>query len=230
MGNPSSANYGKGYNDSLTSYSVTSNNHLLKTTYGNDGPFTQDLGLLGFDNISKTFEIDSEKIQIQILATRKILSQGEIDMIKCCTPRIEYEVNLATVTLNSYTSSDPRIASIEAFTENHDLYFRNDYYSEDFSKDGIARQSVFLHEFTHAWQASQAPKFAGKSVDYHQPTASVYGYNLTAQTDFFSLNKEQQAAMVADYHRLMQGADPEWAQGAVSVGAYKRVLGQVGIK
>jgi len=85
------------------------------------------------------------------------------------------------------------------------IYFHPDGggWSEDFSKEPLARQGFFIHELTHVWQAQKGGRFY---LPLMRHPFCRYAYELLPDKPFSSYGLEQQAEIVR--HRFLsdQGA------------------------
>jgi hypothetical protein len=84
------------------------------------------------------------------------------DVQTCANDVYDQPNALANTVLRSWTSQDPGASSIIAFTDGKDIFFRSDYYSEDFSKDTAARKAVFVHQLGHVWHNLQKRAWQGQ--------------------------------------------------------------------
>jgi hypothetical protein len=80
------------------------------------------------------------------------------------------------------------------------IYFHPDGggWSDDFSKEPIARQGYFIHELTHVWQTQKGGRFY---LPLMRHPFCKYDYRLEAGRPFKRYGLEQQAEMVR--HRFL---------------------------
>lgn len=78
-----------------------------------------------------------------------------------------------------------------------------DLWSEDFSKEPLHRQGLFIHELTHVWQTQKRGRFY---LPLMRHPFCKYHYALTAGRRFEDYGLEQQAEIVR--HRFL--ADRGW--------------------
>jgi RHS repeat-associated protein len=203
-----------GYNDSLTTVRVTASGRLIVTSCDGAGCHSEEIQpAVGEEELPADFDITKYKT----LATRKIHSKGEIELLKNA-PSSGLPVNLAEVTL--YSKEGLPYAGV---TIGNDVYIKSSLYSEDYSVSGTAfARAVFLHEYTHVWQGAQG-------MNPHMLPRSAYFYDLTPTTPFMSLNTEQQAAVVQDYYTLRTQSFTQYGVG-IALSTYKAVLAQVGVE
>jgi len=116
---------------------------------------------IGFGALPTAFADDVKQLVVVERATSDTVTdlgaEGDSvgDILTCANDIYDQSNPLAATVLHSWASEDPKASSIIAFTEGKDIFFRSDYYSEDFSKDNVSRQSVFIHQVQHVWQNSQ---------------------------------------------------------------------------
>jgi hypothetical protein len=119
------------------------------------------MAAIGFGALSTAFADDVKQLVVVEGATSDTVTdlgaKGDSvgDILICANDIYDQSNPLAATVLHSWTSEDPRASSIVAFTDGKDIFFRSDYYSEDFSRDNNARRAVFIHEINHVWQNSQ---------------------------------------------------------------------------
>src|SRR5262245_7327295 len=78
-------------------------------------------------------------------------------------------------------------------------------WSDDFSKEPLHRQGVFIHEMTHVWQAQKGGSFY--LLLMRHPFCR-YSYKLTPGKPFSRYGIEQQAEIVRDSFLADRGAQP----------------------
>lgn len=95
-----------------------------------------------------------------------------------------------------------------AMAPNGEIYFRNNY-RDDFSKESIALQHIFIHELAHVWQREK-----GMNVRIRGLFSWAADYTYTLGERF--LNEyalEQQAQIIADYFVLDKFGYQSWLDG-----------------
>ncbi len=86
---------------------------------------------------------------------------------------------------------------------------------KDFSAAPLAVQAVFVHELTHVWQAQSGANLILGKVRAGDG-AQAYAYDLSAISDFRSLNIEQQAMVVQDAFLAARGVRTAYERAAYS--------------
>ena len=76
-------------------------------------------------------------------------------------------------------------------------------WSEDFSKERLSLQGLFIHEITHVWQAQKHGRFY---LPLMRHPFSRYSYRLQAGRPFHSYGLEQQAEIVRHIFLAERGA------------------------
>ncbi len=89
-------------------------------------------------------------------------------------------------------------------------------YVEDYSAAGFTLRAAFIHEMAHVWPHQQ-----GMSVELRGAIERRYDYTIEAGKRFVDYKIEQQAAIVEDYFRLLQGRTLE---GKPPIEVYRRLL------
>ena len=84
------------------------------------------------------------------------------------------------------------------------IYFpkRGKRYRENFGLESLKDKALFIHEMTHIWQSHNNLPTYVSIVGMFQRT---YKYNLTEDTDFYSLGIEQQASVIEHFYIITQG-------------------------
>lgn len=101
-----------------------------------------------------------------------------------------------------------------AMSPNGELYFRGEYYSDDFSFSGSSFDNhinaihTFIHEMCHVWQHQQ-----GMLVRLRGLFSFMADYRYQLLGDLLSsYSIEQQAAIVADYYVLKSHGLHSWSE------------------
>ena len=89
-------------------------------------------------------------------------------------------------------------------------------YAEDYSATGFSLQATFIHEMTHVWQHQQ-----GINVGFRGIFERRYDYAIEEGKRFEDYLIEQQASIVKDYFRLLQGRTLE---GKRPIEVYRKLL------
>lgn len=98
-----------------------------------------------------------------------------------------------------------------AMAPNGKLYMHG-CYKDDYARQNIYGQSLFIHEMAHVWQCQNRilnpiASAAKLSLKFRFDYAAAYFYDLKAGKDLLSYNMEQQASIVEDYFVLSRGGD-----------------------
>ena len=89
-------------------------------------------------------------------------------------------------------------------------------YAEDYSATGFTLQAAFIHEMTHVWQDQQGIDVFTRGIFERR-----YDYTIEAGKRFEDYLIEQQASIVKDYFRLLQGRTLE---GKRPIEVYRKLL------
>ncbi len=116
-------------------------------------------------------------------------------------------------------------------TPNGEIYMSGAAYKGDYSKETIGKQGFFLHEMTHVWQyQNNVLNPIGAALDevfkHLGDYDAAYPYTLVASKDFLDYGMEQQASILEDYFRLING----WLPGNLenkSLSSPRRLYEQV---
>ncbi|MCU5773868.1 type IV secretion protein Rhs [Erwiniaceae bacterium BAC15a-03b] len=94
-----------------------------------------------------------------------------------------------------------------AMTPNGELYFRDQLYSADFSKENFLLQHLFIHEMAHVWQFQKGMwvKLRGAFS-----WSVSYSYDLDIAKKLHDYPMEQQAQIIADYFMLAVFGRSAW--------------------
>lgn len=92
------------------------------------------------------------------------------------------------------------------------------FYCDDFSKAGLDRQGLFIHEMTHVWQAQRKGRFY---LPFFRHPFCRYDYELEPGRPLVRYGIEQQAEIVRHAFMLRRGSNPK---GAVDPNEYERLL------
>ena len=159
------------------------------------------LGAVEFNGYHMLDRKDGSNVLYENLHDSRALTQGEIEIAR-------------SVFGNSIDYGKIRIFNRPYFeifgrqntlvTPNGNIYIADKDFQQDFSKQSLAAQSLFMHEMTHVWQYQNGQTVRWNAIkglitsgfDYH----SLYQYDLSDKTEFRRLNLEQQAHMVEDYY------------------------------
>ena len=88
-----------------------------------------------------------------------------------------------------------------------DIYFHPEggVWSDDFSKEALARQGFFIHEMTHVWQTQAKGRFY---LPLMRHPFCKYAYELRPGRDFSRYGLEQQAEIVRHIFLMEHGGSP----------------------
>ena len=94
-----------------------------------------------------------------------------------------------------------------AMAPNGHIYFhpKGRHWSEDFSKEPLGRQGLFVHEMTHVWQAQTRGRFY---LPLMRHPFCRYRYQLLPDRPFERYGLEQQAEIVRHAFLADRGAKP----------------------
>jgi hypothetical protein len=81
-------------------------------------------------------------------------------------------------------------------------------WSDDYSRESVARQALFLHEMTHVWQTQHRGTFY---LPLMRHPFCRYRYRLVPGRKFEAYGLEQQAEIVRHLHLRRNGAAPTHA-------------------
>ncbi len=96
-------------------------------------------------------------------------------------------------------------------------------YSDDYSTTDLGLQATFIHEMTHVWQV----RVKGIALWWRGMVEREYAYTLEPGKRFLDYKVEQQAAIAADYFRLLHGQPLRHGQplkGRSSLEVYRKLL------
>jgi hypothetical protein len=83
-------------------------------------------------------------------------------------------------------------------------------YREDYSKEPLDAQEVFIHEMTHVWQFQQK-SFNPRVIDIRSAIKydnGAYQYEVSDKKDLTDYGSEQQASIIAAYYALRVRNNP----------------------
>ncbi len=91
-----------------------------------------------------------------------------------------------------------------------DIYADRDgeVYSDDYSKADFGSRATFIHEMAHVWQ----DRVMGIFVWFRGPFERNYKYTIIPGKRFLDYKLEEQAAIVEDYFRFLNGQKPRWGR------------------
>ena len=81
----------------------------------------------------------------------------------------------------------------------------SDLWSDDFAKEPLHRQGLFIHELTHVWQSQKRGRFY---LPLMRHPFCRYGYNLKPGRTFEDYGLEQQAEIVRHRFLMDRGRTP----------------------
>jgi len=83
---------------------------------------------------------------------------------------------------------------------NGEMWFREETYSHDFSREQLAKKHRFMHELMHVWQAQKGMSVRTRGLFSR---FADYSYSLD-KANIFDYGLEQQASLVSDYWLLLK--------------------------
>ena len=90
-------------------------------------------------------------------------------------------------------------------TGNIHFHPHSDLWSEDFSREGLHRQGLFIHELTHVWQSQTRGRFY---LPLMRHPFCRYGYEVRPGRPFETYGLEQQAEIVRHLFLADRGRSP----------------------
>lgn len=148
------------------------------------------------------------------------LTSGEISLAQANEPNTGDTVDWSDVTLSPCGCS-------RSYTFGHTVYLDDKLIGiPDFSDPSVSAfdVSTVVHEFVHVWQ------YVNWGAISYLATASVthtYSFALSPNTNFNSMNMEQQAMVFQDYYLMMHGYNPILTTNAPSLQTFQSVTSQV---
>ena len=127
----------------------------------------------------------------------RLLTVGEIAMAKTL---YGYSINYSRVWIHreSYLPFNLQPINV-AMTPNGEMWYREDTYSPEFSKDLLNKKHIFMHEMMHVWQTQKGMFVRTRGLFSR---FADYSYSLD-KSDIFHYGLEQQASLVSDYWLLL---------------------------
>ena len=95
--------------------------------------------------------------------------------------------------------------TVMAPTGNMHFHPKSKLWSEDFSREPIGRQGLFIHEMTHIWQSQTRGRMF---LPFTRHPFCSYSYTIRDGRPFASYGVEQQAEIVAHLFLTQHGAGP----------------------
>ena len=131
---------------------------------------------------------------------RRSLTTGEVELARSIF-RDAIDYSRVRLIRGKWWPFHPRNAAMAPMG---DIWFHPDGggWSEDFAKEPLRRQSFFIHEMTHVWQAQKGGRFY---LPLMRHPFCRYTYQLKAGKGFVRYGIEQQAEIVK--HRFLADRD-----------------------
>ena len=131
---------------------------------------------------------------------RRSLTTGEVELARSIF-RDAIDYSSVRLVRGKWWPFHPRNAAMAPMG---DIWFHPDGggWSEDFAKEPLRRQSFFIHEMTHVWQAQKGGRFY---LPLMRHPFCRYPYQLKAGKGFARYGIEQQAEIVK--HRFLADRD-----------------------
>ena len=95
--------------------------------------------------------------------------------------------------------------TVMAPTGNMHFHPKSRLWSDDFAKEPLGKQKLFIHEMTHVWQAQTRGRFF---LPLMRHPFCKYGYTVEDGRPFEKYGLEQQAEIVAHLFLRQHGAGP----------------------
>jgi hypothetical protein len=135
------------------------------------------------------------------------LTQREINM---ATIYFDSKINYASVEIVENSASQDK----GGFTPfSNTIYMGPGVFKADYSAESLNLQSLYIHELTHIWQGQRSffpPIITGAVPFISRIWTDPYRYTLNCTYSLKDYNIEQQAAIVEDYHRILNDSDPRF--------------------
>ncbi len=160
--------------------------------------------LAGIDD-AEIFEVDgvittsdtlgTSIVPVQVPSHERRLTQGEIEMAQLVFgDAIDY--SLVRIHNHGYWMLVGMQPDNTVVAPNGEIYFPKDLYRDDFSRENLDLQKLFIHEMTHAWQYQLGYNI--KLTRGPRPNMS-YRYQLDEVRLLRDYNMEAQGDILADY-------------------------------
>ncbi|WP_295519898.1 PAAR domain-containing protein [uncultured Stenotrophomonas sp.] len=160
--------------------------------------------LAGIDD-AEIFEVDgvittsdtlgTSIVPVQVPSHERRLTQGEIEMAQLVFgDAIDY--SLVRIHNHGYWMLFGMQPEDTVVAPNGEIYFPKDLYRDDFSRENLDLQKLFIHEMTHAWQYQLGYNI--KLTRGPRPNMS-YRYQLDEVRLLRDYNMEAQGDILADY-------------------------------
>ncbi|MBK0053763.1 PAAR domain-containing protein [Stenotrophomonas sp. S39] len=160
--------------------------------------------LAGIDDV-EIFEVDgvittsdtlgTSIVPVQVPSHERRLTQGEIEMAQLVFgDAIDY--SLVRIHNHGYWMLVGMQPDNTVVAPNGEIYFPKDLYRDDFSRENLDLQKLFIHEMTHAWQYQLGYNI--KLTRGPRPNMS-YRYQLDEVRLLRDYNMEAQGDILADY-------------------------------
>ncbi|MCJ7422014.1 vgr related protein [Sphingomicrobium astaxanthinifaciens] len=136
--------------------------------------------------------------------SRRPLTPGEIEMAReMFGAQIDYAA--VEIVRKKWIFFQP-VGVVMAPTGNIHFHPRSERYSDDFSKEKLTLQGLFIHEMTHVWQTQRGGKWFLPLIRH---PFCRYGYELEEGRPFLRYGIEQQAEIVRHRFLADKGGKPK---------------------
>ena len=145
--------------------------------------------------LTHSADIGTSVVQVKAEGHERSLTPGEIHMARLVFGEsIAYEdVKIHDHAYWMTLGFQPRNT---AMAPNGDIYFGRDLHREDYSREPLHMQHLFVHEMTHVWQYQLG--YPIKRVRIPRPRMR-YDYELDGDKELRDFNMEAQGNILADY-------------------------------
>src|SRR6185369_4861281 len=135
--------------------------------------------------------------------TSRLMTPGEVELARSIF-RSAIDYSKVRLVEGKWWPFQPRRSAMAPMGS---IYFHPDGggWSEDFSKEPLARQGFFIHELTHVWQAQKGGRFY---LPLMRHPFCRYGYELETGKRFNRYGLEQQAEIVRHVFLQEHGGHP----------------------
>lgn len=155
-----------------------------------------DAEIFDVDGVITTSDtLGTSIVPVQVPSHERRLTQGEIEMAQLVFgDSIDY--SLVRIHNHGYWMLVGMQPEDTVVAPNGEIYFPKDLYRDDFSRENLDLQKLFIHEMTHAWQYQLGYNI--KLTRGPRPNMS-YRYQLDEVRLLRDYNMEAQGDILADY-------------------------------
>ena len=137
-------------------------------------------------------------------AVSRPLTPGEIDLARSVF-RDAIDYSKVRLVRRKWWPFQPRSVALAPMGKIH-FHPQSDLWSDDFAKEPLHRQGLFIHELTHVWQSQTRGRFY---LPLMRHPFCRYHYALEPGRPFENYGLEQQAEIVKDAFLASRGAAPK---------------------